>query len=140
MNDLECVSALTEAYNIAASIHQYIDLKENKNMAVLTPQATVETVEVEKKVKTKEKQFLLRLTPAQAGYLIDLLHAHVAGDVAHHVLAPLGYALTIAGAVRLKARNTANAYGASRHAVLDFTDAAAREAAGAPPKASYLSY
>lgn len=133
-------SALAEAQSFAQKIHAYINSKEHKNMSTLTaPRATAETVTVEKLqlVKTEEKQFLLRLSEQQAGYLIDLLWAHVGGDVAAYVLVPLGYALKDAGAERIRAKNAGSAYAAFRHATLEFTDDAAREAAGAPKKVVY---
>lgn len=141
----EAVSALAEATRIASQIHDYINRRTNpkgNTMPVLTPIATVDTVTIEKITKVKEKQYTLRLTEQQAGYLVGLIHGAVAGEVASYVFSGLASALISAGAKRLYANNTnkekynsaVGYYYTSGYAVLDFKDDDAREAAGAPKK------
>lgn len=141
----EAVSALAEATRIASQIHDYINRRTNpkgNTMPVLTPIATVDTVTIEKVTKVNEKQYTLRLSELQAGYVLGLLYGAVAGEVASYVFYPLASALQATGAKRLYANNTnkekhnsaVGYYYTSGYAVLDFKDDAAREAAGAPKK------
>lgn len=141
----EAVSALAEATRIASQIHDYINRRTNpkgNTMPVLTPIASVDTVTIEKVTKVKEKQYTLRLSELQAGYLLGLFYSGVAGEVASYVFSPLSSALVGAGVKRLFANNTnkekydsaVGYYYTHGYAVLDFKDDDAREAAGAPAK------
>jgi hypothetical protein len=111
-----------------------------KKESEMSTVATVKTVERTKSVVVTEKEYTLKLTEQQAGYLVDLLHAHVAGEVVTDLLTPLGYALASAGARRISARNdnTYNYAGsyARAYAVLKYADDAAREAATGKKKST----
>lgn len=137
MDHDEYLALYNEAKQIANSIHAYINNKEKK-MSVLTPAATVETVEIEKTVKTKAKQYTVRLSEQQAGYLMSFLYQHAAGEVVSHLFTPIRTALVNAGARQLSPVNdnkekysgSVGFYYTFPYAVLKFRDDEAREAAG----------
>jgi hypothetical protein len=106
--------------------------KENNMTTLTAPRATSATVEIEKTVKVKEKQFTLTVSEQQAGYLQDAIKSHLAGEV-RAFLSPIADALYKAGAARQYAKND-NTYDYTDgysygHAILKFKSTDAREAA-----------
>lgn len=111
------------------------------NMTVTTvtiPTAAREYVTVKKTIEAQEQVFTLKMTGLQAGYLRDVLVAHITGEVATF-LRPLATALGVAGAAREYAANTnkreaySDGYPAAK-ATVDFADNYERELAGVPAK------
>lgn len=158
--DAEGQAYLEQAKKFSDAVNAYINAKENKNMTAtvttqnvattdangrVKPSASRETVTIQKTIDTTADVFNVRLNKYQAGYLIDVLKGHLAGEV-RTFLKPIADALVNAGAVREYATNNNNAtYNMGNgytykkgYAVVDFADEYERElATGSKKKALY---
>lgn len=146
-----------EASRISQAINDYVNkqyaatgtynpnLKKENTVAVttpaaeqFTPTAVRTTVSVPRTYTAKESRYTITLSEHQAGYLIDLLQAHVAGEISQY-LQPISKALKAAGASRRYATNTNTRHSGLtgykyQVAVMNFAGDTERELAGVPTK------
>lgn len=152
----EEADALAEAQGIAQSINDYLNSRigytnqeENAMTATVTApkaKAARSWVDVTKTVTEKQAVYTVTLNRFEAGYLMEIINAHLAGEI-RDLLRPISTALAGAGAVRLYALNNnklkSNAFNSGYqrpYATVDFEDDGDRTAAGVPAKNAAPSF